>query len=201
MGRRPRRRPLITAAVGAGIVAASYLGVVSGRAASADERARRLLSRPLGPAADRVVGVATDVGSVYGIAGVSAVLALTGRRRLATDVAGAGLLAWCAAQGAKPALPRDRPYQSDAAARLVAPPAGTSWPSGHAAVSAAMAVTVAARLPRRARPVALVAVLGVGLSRLYVGVHHLSDVVAGCGVGLVSAAAWRAVRSGRRRSH
>ncbi len=154
------------------------------------------LTRPLGPTADRAVGAFTDLGSVYGLAGTAAVLAATGRRRAAVDVLGAGGTAWVVAQAAKPLVERPRPYQDLQAARLVAEPAGSSWPSGHTAVAAAMATVVSGQArSRTAGALAGTVLTGfVGTSRVYVGVHHPTDVVAGAGVGVLSAGAWNAVR-------
>jgi membrane-associated phospholipid phosphatase len=68
-----------------------------------------------------------------------------------------------------------------------------SFPSGHAAVSAATFTTLAYLLGRRypsfgARVliavVSVVAMLLVGFSRLYLGAHYLSDVLAGLSLGL-----------------
>lgn len=70
----------------------------------------------------------------------------------------------------------------------------TSWsyPSGHATLSMALAAVLAYvvyRLSGRRRTgaaavlVASAAVLGVGLSRVYLGVHYPSDVAAGYAVG------------------
>ena len=183
-------RSSVVAAVGASAgVVASYVAVRSGRAETIDRPARALLAHPLGARADVAVGAVTDLGSVYGLAGLSAALGVTGRRGAAADVAAAGGLAWVAAQAAKPALHRPRPYQLAAAQRLVAVPAGSSWPSGHAAVAAATAAALHPHLPPGARTGTWVAVGAVAASRLYVGVHHLTDVVAGVGVGVLSAAA------------
>lgn len=179
----------------------SYALVRSGRADRFDDAVAGLVRRPFGPAADTVVGAATDLGSVFGLTGAAAMLATTGRRRAAADVLGSGLIAWCLAQGAKPLIERSRPYQSAAADRLVAEPMGSSWPSGHAAVSAAMA-TVVSDHDGRAATAAGVGLVGfVAASRVYVGVHHASDPVAGAGIGVISAAAWSVVRGlvGRRR--
>jgi undecaprenyl-diphosphatase len=101
------------------------------------------------------------------------------------------------AQAAKPLANRPRPYQAALAERLVAEPAGSSWPSGHSAVITAMGVSLAPGM----RPVARLAVAavatGVGCSRLYVGVHHPTDVLAGAGIGLLCARGARALRQRR----
>lgn len=199
MGRPPR----VAAAGASAAVAASYLLVRRGHAEVVDRPARAVLARPLGDRADVVLGAVTDLGSVYGLGGLSVTLAATGRRRAAVDVAASGLVAWVAAQAAKPALDRPRPYQLATAPRLVAVPAGSSWPSGHAAVAAAAAAALHPHLNGPARAGAWSAVGAVAASRLYVGVHHLTDVVAGVGVGVLSAsvaAGARRVLDGRWRS-
>lgn len=185
-----------TAAAAAALVG-SFLAVRSGRAARLDRRAAGALARPLGPGGDVLVGAYTDLGSVYGLTGVAASLALHGHRRPAGEVLLAGGAAWVAAQAAKPLVGRDRPYVDGGAHRLVAVPAGSSWPSGHVAVATAMAGALRRHLPRAGRCGLAVAVTGVAASRCYVGVHHLSDVIAGWGVGVLAAGA---VGSTRRRT-
>jgi undecaprenyl-diphosphatase len=93
-------------------------------------------------------------------------------------------------------------------------PESPSFPSGHALFAASafggLAVLVTRRLRRRlARAAvwaaALVVIALVGLSRVYLGVHYPSDVLAGYAVGLVwvvavalgdRAARWRRARRG-----
>jgi len=183
--------PLLSTA----LVVASGLAVRDGRGATLDAAVRRRVEALRTPERDGFVRVATDLGSLYGVGVVAGTLAVAGRPRLALRVGQAGAIAWTLAQAAKPLLPRERPYQADGAERLVVEPAGTSWPSGHSAVAAAMAETLGEGRGPLTRGALRVAAVAVGLSRVYVGVHHASDVIAGLGIGGLSARVVR--RSGR----
>lgn len=174
------------------ISAASAWAAAGGHADAVDERAReavRALRRRTAGSGDATVAVATDLGSVYGLVGASAALAVVGRRRAAARVLAAGGIAWTLAQAAKPLLARERPYEADGVERLVAEPAGSSWPSGHAAVAAAMTSALWPDLSPTGRVLAATLTGGVAVSRLYVGVHHLTDVIGGVGLGAISALA------------
>ncbi|MFN2557930.1 MAG: phosphatase PAP2 family protein [Nitriliruptorales bacterium] len=172
-------------------VAASYLAM---RSPVFEERERALavrVRRPRGPFVDHVVSAATDLGSMFAVAGTAGVLATSHRLRSAVDVACGGMLAWSASQGLKPLVRRPRPYQLEKAERLVAEPSGSSWPSAHPAVVAAVVSVLSPRLPPAGRRMGTFMAVFVAASRVYVGVHYPTDVVAGLGIGALSGAAWR----------
>ena len=72
-----------------------------------------------------------------------------------------------------------------------------SFPSGHTCAAFAAGMSWVRALPRRwMRVLSAVLAVCMGLSRLYVGVHYPSDVLAGALVGSFCAwLAWRAYRS------
>lgn len=191
-----RHRQAVAASVGGALVAGSWLALRHPATQRLDVRVgdaiRRSGSPPL-ERLDRAVTRTTDLGSMYAVAGMAGVLAAAHRRRMAADVFGVGTLAWMVAQASKTGVRRQRPYEVDGVRRLIAPPTGSSYPSGHAAVWVAVTAVVA----EQARPAAapLVRALGayVPLSRVYVGVHYPTDVIGGAGLGLVLGEVWRAV--------
>ena len=93
--------------------------------------------------------------------------------------------------------------------QLDSSPVDSSFPSGHVAaavVYGAFAV-IAARHATKRRPVMLSVITAstvsiiVAWARLYRGMHHPSDVVAGALLGLVSIwVTWRVIRSAERRT-
>jgi hypothetical protein len=182
------------AALGAGMVGGSLVLLSSARLRRADVRMGDLVRRGRSGPSDRVVAAATDLGSMYGVVGTATALGVAGHRRLARDVMVIGSAAWLVAQGAKTRVKRERPYESEGVIRLIRPPTGSSYPSGHAAVTAAMMSVIAADGDRIVRLVAAGLVVFVAASRVYVGVHYPSDVVGGTGMGLLLARTWRAVR-------
>jgi membrane-associated phospholipid phosphatase len=120
-----------------------------------------------------------------------AALALLLRRRVAhaalmgAALAGGEALNWAL----KAAFERPRPSFSDPLATA----AGFSFPSGHAMVSlcvyGALTFVIAARAgSRRAQLLALISAIGlvlvIGFSRVYLGVHYASDVLAAYSAGL-----------------
>ena len=117
------------------------------------------------------------------------VLYRRGVRWLAWWYVGVVVVGWALTQGLKLAVRRNRPPTNGdlSFAR------GFSFPSGHASVGiyafGALAVVLVLTLRARVRwwlsvPVALVGV-AIGVSRLVLGVHWVTDVVAGWALGLL----------------
>jgi membrane-associated phospholipid phosphatase len=140
-----------------------------------------------------VLSEVTRLGGADFLLGVTfvAVVALLLRRRIAhaalmaAALAGGELLNWML----KAAFERPRPEFTEPLANA----AGFSFPSGHAMVSltvyGALAFVIASRVEsRRTRLLivgsALALVLAIGFSRAYLGVHYVSDVLAGYSAGL-----------------
>jgi undecaprenyl-diphosphatase len=132
-------------------------------------------------------------------------VALAGLARHRGDRAGAVQSLWAAgavttagllAQVVKNVACRARPTAADPGAFLSAfpcVPAGyavASFPSGHATTAFAAAVLLSLRYPRGAAVFFGLAVL-VGLSRVVLGSHFPSDVVAGAALGSLVALAAR----------
>jgi membrane-associated phospholipid phosphatase len=121
----------------------------------------------------------------------AAVLALSFKGRVehavlvSAALAGGQALNWAL----KAAFERPRPQLSDPLAAA----AGFSFPSGHAMVACsvygALALIFATSVTSRAARAAVIAAatalgLAIGFSRVYLGVHYVSDVVAGYCAGL-----------------
>ena len=121
-------------------------------------------------------------------------------------LAGAVAGAWVVQVAVKQLVERPRPP----AALAVSHATGFAFPSGHATDAAAVYGMLAVLLARSGRGAARVAAWAgaaalialVGLSRLYLGVHWLSDVVAGAGLGIAwLLAIFTAGRVGQPRRH
>lgn len=136
--------------------------------------------------------VASTVGSAFVLVplAVAVVAYLLWRKRpfdallVAAASAGAELITI----GLKEVFGRERPFLPDP----IAMESSASFPSGHASVSlavyGALALLVAEHASNARRAayvvVALALVVAIGFSRLYLGVHFLSDVLAGWSAGL-----------------
>ncbi len=96
------------------------------------------------------------------------------------------------AEGLKRVFDRPRPSLVDPAVHpLVAVPHSYAMPSGHAATAFGAAVAVGLVHPRLRLPLVALAAL-IGVSRVWLGVHYLSDVLVGAALGTaVALALWR----------
>jgi undecaprenyl-diphosphatase len=109
-------------------------------------------------------------------------------------LAAAGLTGWGLNEGVKALVARPRP--AEGVEQLVPIPTNGSFPSGHAmnamAVYGTAALLAARGLRRRwagavLLTVTFAVVIGIGASRLYLGVHYLTDVLGGWCAGLALA--------------
>jgi undecaprenyl-diphosphatase len=122
-------------------------------------------------------------------------LGLAGRLRTALLVVGASLIGSVVVETIRAFIARPRPTLTGQLMEVNS----HSFPSGHAAISAIVYLTLATLLfpvlpDRRIRAFALIVALvlttAVGLSRLYLGVHWPSDVLAGWAFGGAWAMLW-----------
>jgi undecaprenyl-diphosphatase len=194
---------LLSTALGLGLLAAAaalvlftWFGreVLEGEVLAFDEHLRALVPGLASPGLTVLMRAASFYGGPIVLvplallaAGVFLLKGWTrGALLVAVTLAGAGLLSWLL----KFSFARVRPgsffnYPL---------PGSPSFPSGHALFAASVFGGLAALLTARIRSrllrvavwiVALSLILLVGISRIYLGVHYPSDVVAGYAIGLV----------------
>jgi membrane-associated phospholipid phosphatase len=102
---------------------------------------------------------------------------------------------WLASTAAKILVSRPRP-PADATGSLVAETGNNSFPSGHTAFAAALVLGISLVLVRRsAQRLAVLAagslfVAAVAFSRMYLGVHYLSDVTGSVLISSAGVLAW-----------
>jgi membrane-associated phospholipid phosphatase len=123
------------------------------------------------------------LGAAFVAAGVARAV---GDRRCSRRLLASGVGAWGLVKLIKPLVGRGRPAQvlDDVVVRG-RPQRGLGYPSGHAAVSTALAL-VGARCGR-GRVLGLVVAAIVGCSRMYSGAHLPMDIGGGFAVGAVAA--------------
>jgi membrane-associated phospholipid phosphatase len=152
----------------------------------------RFLNQPGSPALDHAMAAASNRGLLLVIAAIIAVyLAVRSPHRWVASVLlllSIGAADLVAVRAVKPAVERVRPCHSLASVRApIGCGSGKSFPSAHAADTGAAAAIVAWGAPALT-PLALIIAVVVGISRVYLGVHYPSDVVAGWIIGAAVAA-------------
>jgi undecaprenyl-diphosphatase len=91
--------------------------------------------------------------------------------------------------GIKSLFRRDRPVHESIRPHRLRTPRTSSFPSGHA--SAAFVAAALLSEGSKAAPIYYVAAAAVASSRVYVRIHHASDVIAGAALGVALGAAVR----------
>lgn len=201
---------LAAVAVGVVVLGAVTDVVADGEAAGWDQPVMSLVVSHRPAALTPVVGVLTAAGDVAVL--IPATLVAGGslawrRRRWLLVVVPVSVLALSGAAVAVMKAVLARPRPPGAVAQVVE--TGWAFPSGHTASATAVAVMVGflftrGRPRRRALPIWLgaIGIAGmVGVSRVYLGVHWPSDVIAGWLLGALCAAgalcAWHVAINGR----
>ena len=155
-----------------------------------DRRLYRVIhGLPHSPLGDRYVSALSDLGEGLGWVAAGAALAWLGgtkgrRAGLATTIAALGTT-YVVQRMIKPVFRRRRPWVDRDVLVVGVRTTDASFPSGHSASSFAAATTLATFYPKSS-PLVLALATGVGLSRVHLGHHFPSDVVAGGLLGIAS---------------
>ena len=141
-------------------------------------------------AADPAVWVPMQYGTIGAVPTLGGLALLLRRPRLGGALAVGGATAWVLAKVVKRVVERERPYRILELVEVRGKEEGDlGYPSGHAAVSAALSM---AALPYLGSPgkVAAAGLAGfVSFARIYVGVHLPLDVIGGASLGVTLSSA------------
>lgn len=179
--------------------ATQFRALVDGFDGWADAQLERVRGNAV---ADRVFNAASTLGDfsvIWHVTGVSRLIGGGDRRRQAVVLAALlGTESLLVNQGIKRVFRRARPTESGDARYEVRRPSTSSFPSGHASSAMLAATVLTSWTGRRTAPLWYGMAAVVATSRVYVRIHHASDVVGGAALGL--ALGKLAVRSGATRA-
>jgi len=189
--------PVTMAVVGVVVLAISYAIANVDAVPSWERSLTRWINSVPEWVADALVPV-MQLGSIWAPIGLAVAVVVLGTGPGASGSAGhrkwlvagaivvAGFAAWLAAKVVKEVVGRDRPpaYLPEIIVRD-GDATGLGYVSGHSAVAAATLTTLMLVIPRRARPLLVLAVALVGAARVVHGVHLAVDVVGGWALGML----------------
>jgi membrane-associated phospholipid phosphatase len=164
------------------LIAAGLVGPVT--AVTAPETAVFRAINGLPDWLDRPISTVMLLGTLLAVPIVVAICLVVRRFLMAVSIGAAGIAAYLSAKMVKDLIGEPRPKAILAHVNVRDTIGGLGFPSGHAAVSAAICVVALPYLPRRWRPVVVAVPVLVAFARVYVGAHLPLDVVGGAGLGV-----------------
>jgi membrane-associated phospholipid phosphatase len=155
------------------------------RVGEIEERVFRRVNR-LPRSVDGPIRMVMQCGSFGAIPVVAMAVGRRAGARAGWLVLATGISVWGGVKLIKPAVGRGRPQHHLPDVEIKGhPQRGLGFPSGHAAVATAMAMSVAIGRPQY-RCAAMTVAFVTGWSRVYVGAHLPLDVVAGHAIGVLA---------------
>jgi membrane-associated phospholipid phosphatase len=138
--------------------------------------------------------VITQAGSIFMLAGLLALYLFRGHYHIVLRLLMTGTLAYLLAGIAKSLWGRGRPFEVLDQVTILDVIQGPGFPSGHAALATALALTMGHYLIKKYHWIPVAWIVGVGLSRVYLGAHLPLDIIGGFALGWLSYALFRHVR-------
>ncbi len=133
---------------------------------------------------NRFFAIVTDLGGLFSHVCLIFILALfPSTRQIAFKLGLVQAVVTAIVQAAKLLVARVRPYNAMDCFIPLKKERDYSFPSGHTAAAVSCAITISTAAPAVAGFAIFLAVL-IGYSRIYLGIHYPSDVVAGGLVGM-----------------
>lgn len=138
--------------------------------------------------------VITQLGSIYMLAALLVLYVTRSHWHIVLRLLLTGTLAYLLAGIAKGMWGRARPDELLPSIIALDYFQGAGFPSGHMALAVALALTIGHYIPKKFHWLIVLWIVGVGLSRVYLGVHAPLDIVGGFAVGWFCYAIFRHVR-------
>lgn len=138
-------------------------------------------------ALDVVMVFFTILGISYVIAIVSVPLWISNKRESTIDVLVLIVIVTVLTELIKILVDRPRPLDELTNVNTILSASGPSFPSAHASRAFAVAALLFLRVPRRSGILAVVIASLIAVSRVYLGVHWPTDVLAGAVLGIILA--------------
>jgi undecaprenyl-diphosphatase len=171
--------------LGLGLLTLTVLAAGGGQVSTTEENVFRVLNDlPMPGWLWPAVWLLMQGGNLGAVPAVAVLAAITRRWRLAFDMAAAGGTIYVLVKLVKMVVERGRPAAYLDGVHIHGEPAGgLGYPSGHAAVAAALATVSAPYLSRRGGQLAWTFAFAVWATRVWVGAHLPLDVAAGAVLG------------------